>query len=373
MPRLNIVKSVSVTKTPRISQIESIFDVLPSETSTHSIDVNLPIDGIDWQVGVIVGPSGCGKTTVAKELFPDSIIHSFEWQKDKSILDCFDKNLSIKDISKALSSVGFSTPPSWLRPFHVLSNGEQFRATMARAILESGGLFVIDEFTSVVDRRVAQIGSFAFSKSVRKTGKQFIAVSCHYDILDWLEPDWIYEPHTGDFKITRGELRRPEIPLEIKRVHHSAWRIFSKHHYMSADINKSAQCYCAFIDDVPVAFTAVLSFPHPKKPGWREHRTVCLPDFQGVGIGNALSDFVAGMYSASKPYSSNTANSAMIGYRNKSSKWAMIREPSFTAKRKSAKKKAESIGKTTASSRYTASFRYVGDKNTVDAKGFGII
>ena len=49
---------------------------------------------------------------------------------------------------------------------------------------------------------------------------------------------------------------------------------------------------------VPAAFTAVLAFPHARRPGWREHRTVCLPDFQGVGIGNAMSELVASLFVA---------------------------------------------------------------------------
>src|SRR5690606_16358303 len=112
---------------------------------------------------------------------------------------------------------GFSSPPAWLRPFHVLSNGEQFRVTMARALAESVGLVVVDEFTSVVDRTVAQIGSAAIAKAVRRRGGRFIAVACHYDIADWLEPDWIYEPHTARF--ARDRLRRPDIEIAVRRVH----------------------------------------------------------------------------------------------------------------------------------------------------------
>ena len=29
--------------------------------------------------------------------------------------------------------------------------------------------------------------------------KQFVAVSCHYDILDWLEPDWVYDTDKMEF------------------------------------------------------------------------------------------------------------------------------------------------------------------------------
>ena len=43
-----------------------------------------------------------------------------------------------------------------------------------------------DEFTSVIDRTVAQIGSSAIAKTVRKRKQKFVAVSCHYDIEEWL-------------------------------------------------------------------------------------------------------------------------------------------------------------------------------------------
>lgn len=57
-------------------------------------------------------------------------------------------------------------------------------------------LIVFDEFTSVVDREIAKIASFAISKSIKRSNKQFVAVTCHYDVEDWLEPDRVlYHRH----------------------------------------------------------------------------------------------------------------------------------------------------------------------------------
>ena len=100
---------------------------------------------------------------------------------------------SIKDITAVLTAVGFSSPPSWIKPYRVLSSGERFRCDLARAILEGGDLVVFDEFTSVVDRTVARIGSAAVAKAVRRMGRRFVAISCHYDIAAWLEPDWVLD------------------------------------------------------------------------------------------------------------------------------------------------------------------------------------
>src|SRR3990167_4499950 len=122
VPSINILRQSDIIKTPRILQLEGIFDVPPSEKSTEqwTVDFDLPQE---WNVGLIVGASGSGKTTVARELFGDSMISGFEWSRDKSILDDFPRDMSIKDITDLLSSVGFSSPPSWVRPFHVLKIG----------------------------------------------------------------------------------------------------------------------------------------------------------------------------------------------------------------------------------------------------------
>ena len=80
-----------------------------------------------------------------------------------------------------------------MKPFSVLSTGEQFRVALARHLLSDDDPIVVDEFTSVVDRQVAHIGSIAVSKYVRKRDRKFIAVTCHYDVIEWLQPDWILE------------------------------------------------------------------------------------------------------------------------------------------------------------------------------------
>lgn len=89
-------------------------------------------------------------------------------------------------------SVGFGSVPSWLKPYNVLSNGEKMRVDLARALLEKDKV-CFDEFTSVVDRNVAQTACIAINKAIKRTNKQFIAISCHYDIIDWLQPDWIFD------------------------------------------------------------------------------------------------------------------------------------------------------------------------------------
>jgi len=373
VPVINCVRSIDIARTPRVMQLEGLFEIPPTAKSQSSWKVELPIEGRDWNIGLIVGASGSGKSTIAKEAFGKYLCNGHEWPADKSLVDAFPKAMSIKEITELLSSVGFSSPPSWLRPFSCLSNGEQFRATVARAMAEQQEIVAIDEFTSVVDRTVAQIGSAAIAKVVRRTKRKFIAVSCHYDIADWLQPDWILEMPLGKFS-WRLVRRRPEINLTIKAVHRSAWELFRHHHYLDHNIHRGAKCFCAFIADRPVAFTSVLYFPHPIKPGWREHRTVCLPDFQGVGIGNALSEYVASLYKAAKgiPYRSTTSNPAMVRHRARSAVWKMIRKPGLNQKNQSKDVNLNKLRRTIASCRFTAGFEYVGQGRKEQALGFGI-
>lgn len=368
---VRIVRKSSIKRTPRVQQLEGMFDVPPAKERAQSWNVKLPLDK-PWNVGLIVGPSGSGKTTIARELFGDSFVTDWTWPKDRSLIDGFPAELSISEIVSILSSIGFSSPPSWLKPFHVLSNGEQFRVNLARTLAEKPELAVIDEFSSVVDRTVAQIGSHAVAKAVRASQRKLIAVTCHYDVEEWLQPDWRYDVARDQFD-WRCLRRRPEIQLRIRRVAGpDYWPQFRQHHYLSSNLHPGAVCFMAEIDGRPAAFTAVLSQPSRRGGFWREHRTVCMPDFQGCGIGNAMSEFVASLYaSTGKRYQSTTSHPAMIRHRSRSPLWRMVRSPSFANFSASAKMAA--LLNTVSATCMTTAFRYVGPSRPEEARTFGVL
>lgn len=357
MQGIDIVRESKIERTPRVLQLEGIFDIPPSQRTAETWRVDLPVDERPWNIGLIVGPSGCGKTTIINELFKAQIFNEFEWPKDKSILDGFPSQMGIKEISSLLNSVGFSSPPSWMRPYPVLSNGEKFRVTIARALAESNELCVIDEFTSVVDRTVAKIGSAAVAKTVRNMGKKFVAVSCHYDIEEWLQPDWVYKPHDNSFE-WRLLRRRPEIKLEVRKVHRSAWQYFKHHHYLSSDISPAAQCYVGYYEGVPVVFYAFLHFMNNTlKRTKRGTRMVCLPDYQGVGIGLRLEEYMAScIKGAGWDYIGAASHPARVAYCAKSPNWKMIVKPRVS-QNNGGKGKANSVKHM---GRMVATFRYVG-------------
>lgn len=268
-----------------------------------------------FQIGVVVGPSGSGKTSGLKAagLEDDAV----EWRAGFSVASHFSNE---EEALQKLSAAGLNSVPSMLKPYEHLSNGEKFRADLARKI-KNGRL--IDEFTSVVDRVVARSASHSMQRYIRKSGLCRVVFStCHYDVIDWLKPDWVFDTAQKAF-VERGSERRTSIQIEVKPCTRYAWALFRDHHYLSGDINPSARCWLATWDDRPVGFTAALAYPvGGMKNCYRGHRTVVLPDYQGLGIGVRLSDCVGEILTrAGYRYFSKTSHRRMGEYRNASDKW----------------------------------------------------
>lgn len=356
MPTTTITVSCPIQRSPRVQQVEGLFDLAPAGQTELRWEVALPLEERPWHIGLLIGPSGCGKSTIARRLWPGQLASGFDLSlnephfRDRAILDAFPEALSIRDIVALLSSVGFSSPPAWLRPFHVLSTGQQFRARLALLLAACPELAVMDEFTSTVDRTVAQIGSHALAKTVRQRGQKFIAITCHEDVEAWLNPDWVYRPDANTFT-WRFLQRRPPIELQIGRVDRQAWRIFKHHHYLSAALAPGAVCFGAFWQGRMVAFSAWVP-ALTRRGGRREHRTVTLPDYQGVGIGHAVSTHLAAMWKAlGHRAASTTTHPAFIAARQRSPYWRMVRAPSLARARGRFRH---------ATTRLTAGFEYIG-------------
>lgn len=357
-----ITLTTAIDRTPRVMQIEGMFDISAAKRSTTEIPLNIPdLNSRPWNVGLIVGPSGAGKSTVARELFTQQMVaqESLVWSDDKSLIDDFPKDMRIQDITTLLSSVGFSSPPSWLRPFKNLSNGEQFRVSMARLLAEQPDLAVVDEFTSVVDRTVAQIGSYAIAKTVRKRNQKLVAVTCHYDVQEWLTPDWIYQPATGEF--SWGSVQpRPQVNIRWIRSTHEAWKHFSRHHYLNHTVSKGAKFIVGLIDDRPAVMVATLYQPHPRTTNLhRVTRIVVMPDFQGLGLGNIALDLVGGAFVArGERLNIVTSHPALIRSLNKGKTWKMNRKPSRMSKPATTSK--IDGNRQISNARLTTTFTYVG-------------
>ena len=372
--KVNVEVECPVFKSFRVQQVAGMYDMDISAKSKETFKAELPDVEEDWQIGAIVGPSGSGKTTIARHVYGDQLFEGCDWFQNKAVIDCFGDR-SIKEITQLLTAVGFSSPPAWVKPYHVLSNGQKFRCDLVRALAQPSDLVAFDEFTSVVDRTVAKIGSAAIAKAIRKgrIRKRFVAVTCHYDILDWLEADWHLDMATG--RLERRRLWRPKIEIQVRRVTPEVWPLFRKHHYMSGELKQTAACFLGLVDGQPCGFVAVIHYPHPSGGWWKEHRTVVMPDFQGVGIGNALSDFVGSLFVATgKKYRDTTIHPGHVHYRAASPHWRVIRKPGLVRPEgRPTINRGVGTARTLSIDRLTMGFEYVGPSRPQEAKALGVL
>jgi GNAT superfamily N-acetyltransferase len=354
----------------RVQQVAGMFDVPLADKLAERFAVELPSRDEPWDVGLIVGPSGSGKSTVAAAfyddaLYADELHRGAAWPADCAVIDAFG-DLSVRQIIELFTAVGFSSPPSWIKPYQVLSCGERFRCDLARALatafvsrdpgaergsadvdrdfidssqkrsatasrLTPGGvvsvaapLVVFDEFTSVVDRNVARACSAAIAKGIRRGNIpcRFVAVTCHYDVAEWLEADWVLDMATS--QLTRRRLRRPPITIEIHRCGLAPWQLFARHHYLSGALAPGARCYLATWNGEPVTFCATIPVI-TKKNHRRFTRIVTLPDYQGMGIGMRVVAAVASLHRAEGlRINVTSSHPALIRHCRRSADWKAV-------------------------------------------------
>jgi len=306
-------KSIKVIPDAITDEISKAFDYQFDGTTKFDIPY-LPDLPKEFGIGLIVGASGSGKSSLLQNFGNEE---EFVWDSEKAICSHFSDATQAQE---KLSGVGFNSIPSWLRPYHVLSTGEKFRADLARRLKTNA---VIDEFTSVVDRNVAKSCAYAIRRYVdKKDLKNIIFASCHYDIIEWLQPDWVFDTTTNRLTVGRG-LVRPQIELEILPCSIETWKMFCNHHYLSGNINKSSRCWIALWGETIVGFAAVITFPNGSlKHAWKGHRTVVLPDYQGLGIGVRISDAIGKIHVENNMrYFSKTGHLRLGEYRNNSQNW----------------------------------------------------
>jgi len=364
----------------RAARVKSLFN---AETGANfDLDAEIPIDDNGWSLGVIVGPSGSGKTSMGGQLWGGEAFADFDnWPGDRPIVDAIAPGGDFNEVTAALAAVGLGTVPVWLRPFPVLSNGEKFRANLARVICDAPRRVVIDEFSSVVDRQIARFGALAFSKAWKRLakdgGNQCVLLSCHYDIIDWLEPDWVFDTATGKYA-GRGLWRRPKFEVEIWETDWRYWPLFEPHHYLKVPKMIAATNYVGVVDGEPVVHMA-----QGTRPGLREARgcrLVVMPEWQGSGVGLRFLNAICQMwldgenrFRKSMPTLFHTSHPGLCAALRRMPQWVQVSAHLYggnKARSEASMKKSRSSGKSTYNVgvgygghfRAVQGFRYIGSR-----------
>lgn len=295
MQAYELTLKCDVSDSFRCVKAANSLDIDVEKKSEHHFKVSADIDTA-YSVGLIVGASGSGKTTFARHVFGEDCFSEL-LDSTKPIIEQFPESYSYDECAAMLCGVGLTSVPCWIRPAATLSNGQKARAEAALQMAsQSGGVTVIDEWTSVVDRTIAKVMSHCIQKHARRSGRKIVLLSCHYDVIEWLNPDWVIDCNKQEFidrRLLCREFKRSEqLKFEIRQIDKTSWKYFSRYHYLSAGFPGGHTRYFGlFHGDEQIGFQCFANYvPCPKGTIMKMHsnRTVIHPDYCGLGLGILL-------------------------------------------------------------------------------------
>lgn len=330
----------AVATSYRCTRAADALDIDVAKKSVHELiiaDVNLDDD---YRLGVIVGASGSGKTTLARSLWGEKCFDS-RLDLARPVIDQFPDAWSYDGCAQALGGMGLTSVPCWIRPAYTLSNGQRARAEAALqlAFVDDSGVIVLDEWTSVVDRTVAKVMSHCLAKYARRAQKKIVVCTCHYDVLDWLDADWILDCNRAQFIDRRllqcaQRARTDTLTFDIRRVERRTWRDFAKYHYLSANLpgghietfglfhganQIGFQCFANYVPHRRAKIASARGVRTRAREQMHSNRTVVHPDYAGFGLGIKLIDLTSAMMA--RDYDVRALFSSAPVYR------AMLRDP----------------------------------------------
>lgn len=309
MQTLEVILESPVDKSFRCKLAADSLDIDVNKKSRHQ----LKIDNIQmpdkWYVGVIYGASGSGKTTLAKKMFGDEVFYS-PLREDLPIINQLPEHVTYDECAKLLNGIGLNSVPCWIRPVYTLSNGQKARAEAVLLMCQDKDVICIDEWTSVVDRNVGRAMSHCLQKFAKSQNKSVILLTCHYDIIEWLSPDWLIDCNKQEFILPKSKdfffTERDKIQISIKSVDKSSWRYFSKYHYLSEKLPRGKiYTFGVFLGENQIGFQCFANYVPPKrgqKKIFHFNRIVVHPDFQGFGLGMKIINETARYMKATYGY-----------------------------------------------------------------------
>jgi energy-coupling factor transporter ATP-binding protein EcfA2 len=280
-----------VAKSFRAIKAANSLDIDAEKKSTHHFQVKADIQSA-YSIGLIVGASGSGKTTLAKHIWGNECFNEI-LDPQRPIIEQFPESMSYDQCAEMLCGVGLTSVPCWIRPAYTLSNGQKARAECALQMAREDGMIVIDEWTSVVDRTVAKVMSHCIQKHARKTAKRIVLLSCHYDVVEWLNPDWVIDAnkqtYTDRRSLWRDYQRTERLEFNVYETDRHTWRYFSRYHYLSENLAGGKQLFYGLWDGSnQIGFLAFSNYvPHRAGTMMQLHfnRLVIHPDYCGFGLG----------------------------------------------------------------------------------------
>ncbi|KAH8074869.1 hypothetical protein JL720_10616 [Aureococcus anophagefferens] len=297
------------------------------DSSSSSSDA--PADALDavveelksrgYRTCLVVGPGSSGKTTLLRRLGPVIDPGALRWDGGKAVVSQVAPGEAPAAAIERLGS-GLSTIPTWTQPFSSLSNGEKARAVVARCLESGVGL---DDLGSEVHWRAATTAPRA----------RQLADACTAAAAEALEVDFDGTCSKRLRLLRREDLMRaefglgssadpapPTVDVRLEPCANEVWDRFKQHHYLARKLSQAARCFVALdAEGAAVAFDSRVS---KRGAAFSQSRFVVLPDFQGLGLANALADAVARIhFRVGLLYYSRTSHPRLGASRDRSPKW----------------------------------------------------
>lgn len=239
---------VAARPSSRTADVSLRFGVSPGGTSATFVGP-AKIAVAPGRIVLLLGPSGSGKSTalsaIESQFATACMVQRVAFPPDQAVIDRIAPEESLSEAISMLTACGLGEAGLWLRPFDTLSDGEKFRARLARAValhsrIGAAAPLLCDEFCSGLHRRVAKTVAYNLHRLVVRRGLSVVAACSNDDVVADLNPHAIVHLAGGRCRIDERRVvekraisffRRLRIEPGAKRDYDA----FAAMHYRATD------------------------------------------------------------------------------------------------------------------------------------------
>ncbi len=247
--------SIGCVKTPaerapsaRTTRVAMQYGLPVSGSPERTLDeMTVPI--ARGRIVLVVGPSGSGKSTALRQIVSGcrggECVDRVGFRRGVTVLDAICPHRPLSEALELMNACGLGEARLWMRAYDELSDGQRFRARLARAIgrhfaRRSPAPLVCDEFGTGLHKRLRNAIAFNLRKLVTRHDLSLVLACCDDDIAGDLQPDvTVRLLGGGRGEITSTKPRRKRVSfsrrLVIERGSKRDYDAFSAMHYRSTD------------------------------------------------------------------------------------------------------------------------------------------